>query len=132
MPKLAITIAGVGKLSLAPSPPGTIHMSFWIGHRMMLRVPLAWHSTALHSSTAHLVRIKVRVRVRVTIVGVRVQGKGLALTPTPTLTLTLTLALTLSLVTLSLTRYKPFLDRLSLDKVENIPRYVTETAKTYS
>ena len=24
--------------------------------------------------------------------------------------------------------YKPFLDRLSLDKVENIPRYITETA----
>ena len=54
------------------------------------------------------------------------------ITSTLSLTLTLTLALTLSLVTLSLTRYRPFLDRLSLDKVENIPRYVTETAKTYS
>ena len=72
MPKLAITIAGVGKLSLAPPLPGLVstHISFWIGHRMMLRVPLAWHSTALHSSTAHLVRVKARVRVRVTIAGV--------------------------------------------------------------
>ena len=54
------------------------------------------------------------------------------LTPTPTLaltlTLTLTLALTLTLMTLTLARYRPFLDRLSLDKVENIPRYITETA----
>ena len=39
----------------------------------------------------------------------------------------MTLALTLTL-TSTLTRYKPFLDRLSLDKVENIPRYITETA----
>ena len=39
----------------------------------------------------------------------------------------MTLALTLTL-TLALTRYKPFLDRLSLDKVENIPRFITETA----
>ena len=31
-------------------------------------------------------------------------------------------------MTLTLTRYKPFLDRLSLDKVENIPRFITETA----
>ena len=30
--------------------------------------------------------------------------------------------------TLSAMTYKPFLDRLSLDKVENIPRYITETA----
>ena len=37
------------------------------------------------------------------------------------------LALTL-ILTLTLTRYKPFLDRLSLDKVENIPRFITETA----
>ena len=39
----------------------------------------------------------------------------------------MTLALTLT-PTLTLTRYKPFLDRLSLDKVENIPRFITETA----
>ena len=30
--------------------------------------------------------------------------------------------------TLSAMTYKPFLDRLSLDKVENIPRFITETA----
>ena len=80
MPKLAITIAGVGKLSLAPGlAPGlvSIHMSFWMGHRRMLRVPLAWHSTALHSSTAHQYDSKRLVVTATRTVAVSVMKRGM-------------------------------------------------------